>query len=100
MIIKNRAEIAASSKCPVCFTQLHAIDTYDTSKKIGNEWITRWFDIDWVIQNHIKRAHKSKPKPTTKELSIELSAVSTAKKPFLVPKKPPVFKKNVSEDAS
>lgn len=52
------------TRCYVCFTPLFAVDDYGDY----NKWIEkngkrvrktddRWFDPDWVIQNHIRKSH-------------------------------------------
>lgn len=48
--------------CPICFERIETVDTYEGSRrepKKPNVWITRWFDPDWVIHNHIITTHKS-----------------------------------------
>lgn len=46
--------------CPICFDRIETVDTYEGSRKDPKTkvWITRWFDPDWVIQNHINTNHK------------------------------------------
>lgn len=68
---KQKPGISHITRCYKCGKKLIAVDTYETSKKDGREWITRWFDIDWVLEHHVRREHsdfKDKPKSYNKPI--------------------------------
>lgn len=49
------------SRCYVCGQRLIAVDTYKGSKQDEKTkaWITRLFDIDWILSEHVRKAHQS-----------------------------------------
>jgi hypothetical protein len=52
------------TRCYVCYVKLFVVDDYgDYNKKVMRDGKLvrksedRWFDADWVIQHHIRKAH-------------------------------------------
>lgn len=47
------------TRCWLCGARLETLDNYKDSKfdRDNKRWITRWFDPDWVIAEHIRRCH-------------------------------------------